>query len=268
MRTAPCAWKLNAQLAQIHASAVRVSFEDASVLPSMTAYIVSQQPADETAAPRAHCDDLLDYFDEDAQHPVGYQPTCACRWAETKMCNFDSWMSVLQDSARAWTVDPMRLRNMTQYSTSFGATHLACDSAVYSAYQHQFNVLELATRWDATAPANAAVPRAALIVHPNDTTTVGVPSGDQFDTSLMRTSDSKHSLLRHSTGLVRDWVTLYGPDAALESALDAKWPYLYIYISIYIYTYLYTYMYTCIYIYIHMYIYIHIYIYTYAWERA
>ena len=91
--------ELNAQLALIDASAVHVSFEDANVLPSMAAYIVSQQPGDETAATRAHCDDLLDYLDEEAQHPVGYHPTCACRRAETKMRGFDSWMSVPHDTA-------------------------------------------------------------------------------------------------------------------------------------------------------------------------
>ena len=216
--------ELNAQLAQIHASAVHVSFQDANVLPSMAACIVSQQPRDETAAPRAHCDDLLDYLDEEAQHPVGYHPTCACLRAETNMRGFDSWMSVPHDTPRAWAVDPVRLRNMTEYSTSFGAAHLACDSAVYGALDHPLNVLELASRWDATAPADAAVPRAARIVHENDMSTQGVASGDQFDTPLMRTSRSKTSLLQHSTGLVRDWVTLHSPDAELEAALDAHWP--------------------------------------------
>jgi len=93
--------ELNQQLARIHASAAHVTFDDASVLPAMAALIAQQQPADETAVPRAHCDDLLDYFDAHAQHPVGYHPTCACLRAETQMRGFDAWMSVPHGSARA-----------------------------------------------------------------------------------------------------------------------------------------------------------------------
>ena len=128
-----CVDELNKKLAQIHTSAAHVTFDDASVLPTMAALIAAQQPADETAGPRAHCDDMLDYFDAQAQHPVGYYPTCACARAETQMRGFDAWMSVPHGSARAWAVDPVRLRNMTQYSTKFGAAHLACDAAVYGA---------------------------------------------------------------------------------------------------------------------------------------
>jgi len=64
------------------------------VLQSMVALIVAQQPADEAAVLHAHCDDLLDYFDETAQQPVGYHPTCMCLRTETNMHGFDTWMLV------------------------------------------------------------------------------------------------------------------------------------------------------------------------------
>jgi len=182
--------ELNAQLQQIHANVHLVSFEDVSVLSSMATLIQQMQPADETSVPHSHCDDLLDYFDPAAQHPVGYHPSCACQRNESQMRGFDAWMSVPQDSDWAWAVDPMRQRNMTRYSTGFGAAHIACDAAVYGAYEHQLNNLELTSRWDATAPADAAVPRAARIVSAAEMNTLGVPSGDQFDTPLMPADDS------------------------------------------------------------------------------
>jgi len=215
--------ELNEQLETIHASVHLVSFDDASVLSSMAALIQQMQQSHEANAPHSHCDDLLDYFDAEAQHPVGYHPSYACRRNETQMRGFDAWMSVPHDSPRAWAVDPMRQRNMTRFSTGFGAAHVACDAAVYGAYEHQLNPLELTSRWDATAPADAAVPRAARIKPEADMTTLGVPSGDQFDTPLVP-ADGSLLLWRHSTGLVRDWMSLHGRDDALEAALDSLWP--------------------------------------------
>ena len=215
--------EMNALLVKIHASVHLVSFDDATMLPRMAALIVSQQPSDETSVPHSHCDDLLDYFDAQAQHPVGYHPTCACLREETDMRGFNSWMSVPHDTSRAWAVDPVRMRNMTEYSTSFGASHLACDAAVYGAYAHQLNGLDLTSRWDETAVADAAVPRAARIVHEADMSTRGTPSGNQFDTALVPADDTA-LMWRHSTGLIRDWVSLFGRDADLEAALDTAWP--------------------------------------------
>jgi len=215
--------EMNTLLAEIHASVHLVSFDDASMLPSMAALIMSQQPLDETSVPHAHCDDLLDYFDAQAQHPVGYHPTCACLREQTDMRGFDAWMSMPHNTSKAWAVDPVRMRNMTEYSTSFGASHLACDAAVYGAYDHQLNALDLVSRWDNTAVADATVPRAARIVHEADMSTLGSPSGHQFDTPLVP-ADRSDIAWRHSTGLVRDWVSLYGPDADLEAALDQLWP--------------------------------------------
>ena len=76
---------------------------------------------------------------------------------------------------------------------------------VYGAYDYQLNGFDLASRWDTTAPADAAVPRAAQVVLEVDMGTLGVPSGDQHDTPLVPLHVD-NALFRHSTGLVRDWV--------------------------------------------------------------
>jgi hypothetical protein len=47
------------------------------------------------------------------------------------MCGFTSWMSSGDDYA--WSIDPARVRNMTQFSSAFGSSHLVCDAAVYGA---------------------------------------------------------------------------------------------------------------------------------------
>jgi len=62
------------------------------------------------------------------------------------MRGFDATMLVPHKAERAWAVDPVRLRNMTRYSTGFGAAHLACVAAVYGVFEHQINPLELVSR--------------------------------------------------------------------------------------------------------------------------
>jgi len=85
--------ELDALLGQIRLALPLVTFDDDTVMQSMSALIMATEPESESSVPHSHCDDLLDYFDEDAQHPVGYHPTCACRRSETRMRGFDSWMS-------------------------------------------------------------------------------------------------------------------------------------------------------------------------------
>jgi len=216
--------ELDALLGRIRLALPLVTFDDDTVMQSMSALITATEPGSETSVPHSHCDDLLDYFDEDAQHPVGYHPTCACRRSETRMRGFDSWMSEPSDLGHAWAVDPVRMRNMTQYSTSYGSAHLVCDAAVYGAYDHQLNGLDLVSRWDADAPADPAIPRAAPVVHEQDMTTEGEASGDQFDTPLVPAESDGVDEFLYSTGLVRDWLSMYGPDAALQAAIDAVWP--------------------------------------------
>jgi len=52
--------------------------------------------------------------------------------------------------------------------------------------------------------------------------TLGEPSGNQFDTPLVPAEDAV-TFLRHSTGLVRDWILLHGRYNQFEAALDALW---------------------------------------------
>ena len=61
----------------------------------------------------SHCDDLHDYW-PDAQHPVGYHPTTACRRKDTFTRGFATWMS--RDEEGTNFVDPMRMRNATRAS--------------------------------------------------------------------------------------------------------------------------------------------------------
>ena len=212
---------LDTLLRQIQTNARLVTFNDTTMLASMAALIVDRETRNETTPPHAHCDDLLDYLDSEAQHPVGYHPTRACTRAETNMRGFDSWMSSPVDGLSAWSVDPLRLRNMTQYSTSFGYAHLVCDAAAYGAYDHQLNAFDSQSRWNPTAPADPAVPRRPQPVPEADMNVYGETSGNQFDTPLIA-DDSR--VLRHSTGLIRDWFSLHGSDSQLEEALDALWP--------------------------------------------
>ena len=215
---------LNTLLRTLHTQQHLVTFDEADVYADMAALIASMDnPTDnpEGPAPKAHCDDLLDYFDPQAQHPVGYHPTCACSKAETNIRGFDSWMSA--DEAGSWAIDPVRLRNMTEYSTGFSNAHLVCDAEAYGAYTHQLNPFELNSRWDPAADADPAIPGDADPVSSTYSQWVtGTASGDQFDVPLV--TDATDPMFALSTGLVRDWLSLYGSDAALETQLDAMWP--------------------------------------------
>ena len=216
--------ELDSLLLQIQNNAHLVTFNDTAMLARMADLIVQRKTNDETAPPHAHCDDLLDYLDSEAQHPVGYHPTTACKRTETNMRGFDSWMSAPVDGERAWAVDPLRLRNMTQYSTSFGYAHLVCDAAAYGAFDHQLNAFDSESRWDQNVAADPAVPRKPPTA-PEADIMYGVASGNQFDTPLSADDSPRQSdVLRHSTGLIRDWFSLHGSDSELEQALDDLWP--------------------------------------------
>ena len=174
----------------------------------------------ETTAPQSNCDDLLDYFDADAQHPVGYHPTCACLKSKSNMRGFDSWMSAPVDGT-AWAVDPLRHRNMTDFSTTYGFAHMVCDASVYGVFEHQLNPFYLSSRWDREASADPSVP-----VYPGEITdfsvlTEGEPSHDYTDTPLVGLAIEG---LVHTAGLVRDWMQTHGPDSELSSALQDLWP--------------------------------------------
>lgn len=196
-----------AELEGIDATSLRVDGATAAGLDFETLHdhladaLIAALPASEGGPPSAYCDDLLDYWDPTAQHPMGYHPTMACTDAETNVRGFDAWMSASEGGE--WAVDPVRLRNPDLASTAFGASNLVCDAAAYGADAVLFNDLFLNSRWQADSRADPAVPGAADPWSEATADTEGIPSRDPADTPLVAPSDS---LLTHTTGLVRDWL--------------------------------------------------------------
>lgn len=208
-------------LAQIHQELGRAKFEHTALFERIKTILV-QHDEDKTEGdpPDAFCDDLVDYFGDDAQHPVGYHATTVCSSDEAHMRGFDSWMSTGVSGAD-WTVDPVRLRNMTLYSTTYGASHLICDASVYGAYGHELNPFYISTRWNENQKVDPAVP----VTNPRDDNIEnmrfrGTPSKSGMDTSIV----SEDRILRHSVGLIRNWLRSYGDDPDLQEALDSAWP--------------------------------------------
>ncbi len=174
----------------------------------------------EGESPAAFCDDLLDYMDPHAQHPVGYHPTCACDRRETNMRGFDAWMST-GSAAHAYSHDPVRMRNMSQYSTTFGAAHLTCDAAAYGAGGAQLNTLRMQSKWNPNARADAAVP--VFADRSAEATMADAAAADAADDTPLQASASSRAAFAHSVGLVRDWLRDYESDAD-QAALDSLWP--------------------------------------------
>jgi hypothetical protein len=187
----------------------------------MFEFLRNQLAREEGAAPVAFCDDLLDYMDPDTQHPVGYHPTCACDRRETNMRGFDNWMTTVSNSRHAYSIDPVRMRNMSMYSTTFGAAHLTCDAAAYSTSGAQLNPLRMQSRWNANARADPTMP---LFADRSQDTSMraSTPSEDQYDTPL-QASAASHATFRHSVGLIRDWLRNYENDTD-QATLDSMWP--------------------------------------------
>jgi hypothetical protein len=189
----------------------------------MVEYVLAQASKEEGGTPDAFCDDTLDYLHRDAKHPVGYHPTCACTRARTNMRGFTSWMSAGDDYA--WSIDPTRVRNMTQFSSAFGSSHLVCDAAVYGA-GFEMSSLQMQSKWDANARADPAVPIAPDFVSEASMSTVGSTSGDAWDTAHVPAAESD-AMFRHSVGIVRDWLRYFGDEDEaheIQTALDAVWP--------------------------------------------
>ena len=148
---------LDETLTTIRTELANTTFDETALYNAIKALIIDHDNGkNEGSPPNAFCDDLIDYYDGEAQHPVGYHPTTACLVEDTHMRGFDSWMSTGDGSA--WTVDPVRLRNMTLYSSTFGAAHLVCDAAVYGAYGHELNPFYINTRWNENQRVDPAVP--------------------------------------------------------------------------------------------------------------
>ena len=220
-----------------HWEALRASLLAARSLPAEQqvdfASLFSQAKAallerpDDEGAPHAYCDDLFDYW-PDAQHPVGYHPSTACSAAGTNTRGFAAWMS--RDGAGATLLDPARMRNWTQASRVFGASHLVCDAFAYAAPGHALNPYYLQSKWKRQAEADPAVPVTAPPVELVEMSVFGSPSFDGTDTALRVQGHSADALLEHSVGLVRAWARWFTPPsdnrsaAAAQELLDTVWP--------------------------------------------
>lgn len=187
---------------------------------ALSAALLDEPAPPEGAPPPAFCDELLDYWDPAAQHPVGYHPTMACTDAETNVRGFDAWMSAgaEPDVAGTWAVDPVRLRDPDLAASVYGASSLVCDAAAYGSDAVYFNDLHLNSRWPADARADPASPLAAPEWAPAAATLTGRPSADPADTPL---TDPADSLLTHTAGLVRDWLHPHTPGVP---DADGAWP--------------------------------------------
>jgi hypothetical protein len=189
----------------------------------MMEYVVAQANKKEGGTPDAFCDDSLDYLHPEARHPVGYHPTCACTRARTNMRGFTSWMSSGDDYA--WSIDPTRVRNMTQFSSAFGSSHLVCDAAVYGV-GYEMNNLQMQSKWNANARADPAVPIPPDFASEASMSSVGAMSGDAWDTGHVPSTQSD-SIFAHSVGIVRDWLRYHSEEdgaADIQNALDKIWP--------------------------------------------
>jgi hypothetical protein len=209
--------KLDATLAALKQNTERVTFED-----GFFDYVRRQASYDDGETPDAFCDDLIDYMDPSAQHPVGYHPTCACDRRETNMRGFDTWMSSSKDSQHAYSIDPVRLRNMSMYSTTFGAAHLTCDAIAYMSQGARLNSLHMQSKWNPKARADASMPVLPDFSSEEGMASFGTPSYDQHDTPL-QTDEYANDLFRHSVGLIRDWLRDYD-NVSEQSVLDELWP--------------------------------------------
>lgn len=213
--------ELDTTLDAIRRELAETDFEKVSLYDRIKNLILDHDDAkNEGSPPNAYCDDLIDYYD-DVQHPVGYHPTTACLNEDTHLRGFDSWMSMGATDA-SYTVDPVRLRNMTLYSTTFGAAHLVCDAAVYGTYGHELNPFYITTRWDENEAVDPAVPVTRPPKQIDEMLVRGSPSQVSTDTPII--SDDR--ILVHSVGLIRDWLRWYGDDPDMQTTLDSEWPHL------------------------------------------
>lgn len=189
----------------------------------MTDYVLFRADAAEGTLTDAFCDDLVDYMHPDAQHPVGYHPTTSCFINQTNMRGFTSWMTT--GGTSAWSIDPVRVRNMSSYSTTLGAAHLTCDATVYGVRGNKLNNLFLQSKWSRNSRADPAVPVPPDRVSDDGMDFLGEGSMDAHDTPLQANVDSNRRF-QHTIGIVRDWLRYYGEDdnGTIQNALDQLWP--------------------------------------------
>jgi hypothetical protein len=110
------------------------------------------------------------------------------------------------------------MRNMSMYSTTFGAAHLTCDAAAYGASGSQMNPLRMQSKWNANARADPAV---SLFADDSiEASMTDAAPADNADDTPLQASAAAHAMFRHSVGLVRDWLRDYESESD-QTALDS-----------------------------------------------
>ena len=185
----------------------------------------------EGTAPDSFCDDLIDYWPADAQHPVGYHPTCACNREDTNMRGFDNWMSTpIGKDGDDFThvIETLRMRNMTEFSSQFGSSHTLCDQFVYGKERLELNPFFFESLWNEQETADFHIPlQKTQVDHTEGMQTLGTnPAQDSFDTPLSKLDDG-NLYMQHSAGLVRNWfyIPQHGQtENFLQEDFDKTWP--------------------------------------------
>ena len=211
--------KLNNLLTEINSQRAEFTFESEQLHKDIANLVVDHDAHKDEGDVDFFCTDLFDYFEGGEQHPIGYHPTRAFDITHTNLRGFDSWMTK-DDSG--WIVDPVRLRNMTAYSQTFGASHVVCDYSAYGAKGHNLNPYTLKTRWNSNAKVDMAVPLELTPDLVETMQTFGESSEDSTDTPCQ--TSQPNVMLQHSVGLVRAWFRLYGEDKEIQEAYDKLWP--------------------------------------------
>lgn len=211
--------ELNKLLTKINSQRAEFTFESEKLHKEIANLVVGHDKDNETEDLDVFCTDLFDYFEGSEQHPIGYHPTRAFEINHTNLRGFDSWMTKDDDG---WIVDPIRLRNMTAYSQTFGASHVVCDYSAYGAKGHNLNPYTLKTRWNSNAKVDMAMPLDLTPEQVNTMQTFGESSEDSADTPCQ--AHQTNPMLQHSVGLVRAWFRLYGEDKEIQDAYDELWP--------------------------------------------
>lgn len=174
------------------------------------------------------CNDLVDWWPGDAQHPVGYHPTTAATKHKTHVRGFDSWMSGYTGSTdnTDYAIDS-RMRNSTKASRFFGAGNLVCDAQTYGRFMRRPKSQYLETQWSRESQFDPAVPGAAQV--PSSWNTIGLNAEKRADHvpllhawEELDTENFVEDYLEHSVGLVRNWHRAF--DTTEQSSIDSTWP--------------------------------------------
>jgi len=183
----------------------------------------------EGEAPDAFCDDLYDWYPEDAQHPVGYHPTSTMDPETTFVRGFDTWMSgfTQHDGGKFdYVVDP-RMRNSTTSSRFFGADNLVCDARIYGKLLREPKSYFVETRWDAESAMDPATPGQAEAAR--QWSAIGINSAESaHHTPLLQAWEElmlefEEDFIQHQTGLVRNWLRYTASDGSNLETTN-KWP--------------------------------------------